>query len=72
MPGQVAAKRLRLCTVRDLIALSYQYTIKLTDRTILCNLLKPALYIACVLVAQPVCRGKYNNFLLLLITFQVS
>jgi hypothetical protein len=72
MPGQVAAKRLRLYTVRDLIALLYQYTIKLLEGTFICNPLKPALYIACVLVAQPVCRGKYNNFLLLLITFQVS
>jgi hypothetical protein len=34
--------------------------------------LKLQCFIACVLVAQPVCRGKYNNFLLLLITFQVS
>jgi hypothetical protein len=52
--------------------LPYQYIIKQIDSTILSNFLKPALYIACVLVAQPVCRGKYNNFLLLLITFQVS
>jgi len=38
----------RLYKVRDLIALLFQYTIKLIKSTCLSKLLQPALYIACV------------------------
>ena len=64
----MAHKRLRLYTVRDLIALLFQYTIKLIESIALSNPPKLALYIACVsgrfiflLRANPKLENTFRN-----------